>query len=126
MTFSTSMMASSTSAPTAMAMPPSVMLLMDNPQKRSPTMAARSDNGMARSVIAPARRFARNTKVTKTTSRVPSRSASVRLPSASSMKSDCRNSAASSCMPTGRSARISSNTSSRVRVSVSVFTSGWR
>ena len=42
-----------------MAIPPSVMLLIDNPASRTPTTAASSDSGIASSVMAPARRFAR-------------------------------------------------------------------
>ena len=102
MTFSTSTIASSTSAPTAIAMPPRVMLLIDRPAKRRPTMAARSDNGIANSVMVPARRFARNTSVTMMTRMVPSRSAVVRLPSANSMKSAWRKSPASSRIPGGK------------------------
>ena len=59
-TFSTSMIASSTSAPMAIAMPPSVIVLMVASNARRTSTAAASDSGMAVSVIAAARRFARN------------------------------------------------------------------
>ena len=59
--FSTSMIASSTSAPMAIASPPSVMLLMDRPASRRPRTAATSDSGMAMSVMPAARMLARNT-----------------------------------------------------------------
>ena len=51
-TFSTSMIASSTSAPMAIAMPPSVIVLMFAPNARSARTAAASDSGIAVSVIA--------------------------------------------------------------------------
>ena len=120
------MMASSTSAPTAMAIPPSVMLSIDRPARRTPTTAASSDSGIATRVIAPARRFARNSRVTSTTSSVPSRSAPFRFASASSMKSACRNRRESSCIPTGNSDWMASSTRSRSAVNASVLTSGCR
>ena len=49
------MMASSTSAPTAIAMPPSVMVLMVAPNAFRASTAATSDSGIASSVIALAR-----------------------------------------------------------------------
>ena len=61
-TFSTSMIASSTSAPMAIAMPPSVIVLMVAPNARSTSTAAASDSGIAVSVIAAARRLARNNR----------------------------------------------------------------
>ena len=54
------MIASSTSAPMAMAMPPSVIVLIVAPNARSTSTAAASDSGIAVSVIAAARRLARN------------------------------------------------------------------
>ena len=74
-TFSTSMIASSTSAPMAIAMPPSVIVLMPTPNARSASTAAASDSGIAVSVMAPARRFARNSSTITMTRMPPSRSA---------------------------------------------------
>ena len=53
------MIASSTSAPMAIAMPPSVIVLIVAPNARSTRIAAASDSGIAVSVMAAARRFAR-------------------------------------------------------------------
>jgi hypothetical protein len=54
-TFSTTMMASSTSAPSAMAMPPSVMVFRLPPSQVIASTATSSDSGMARSAISVAR-----------------------------------------------------------------------
>jgi len=86
-TFSTSMMASSTSAPMAIARPPSVMVLMPMPNARIVNTAAASDNGIAVSVIAAARALARNSRTTRMTRIPPSRRARTTLSIATSMKS---------------------------------------
>ena len=86
-TFSTSMIASSTSAPIAMAMPPSVIVLMVAPKARSTRMAAASDSGIAVSVMAAARTLARNSRTTTMTRNPPSRRAFRTLSTATSMKS---------------------------------------
>jgi len=49
------MIASSTSAPIAIARPPSVMLLIDNPAMRRPMTAATRDSGMATTLISAVR-----------------------------------------------------------------------
>ena len=58
-TFSTRMTASSTSAPMAMAMPPSVMVLMVAPKDFITSTVTSSESGMAVSVINVARTLAR-------------------------------------------------------------------
>ena len=87
MTFSTSTTASSTSSPIAIANPPNVMLLIVNPSASRPRKAATNENGMANSVMMPARVLARKTITTSTTSRPPYVSASSRFAMATSMKS---------------------------------------
>ena len=59
----------------AIAMPPSVIVLMLAPKARSARTAAASESGMAVSVMAAARRLARNSTTTTTTRMPPSRSA---------------------------------------------------
>ena len=59
----------------AIAMPPSVIVLMVAPNARRTRTAAASDSGIAVSVMAAARRLARNSNTMTTTSRPPSRSA---------------------------------------------------
>jgi hypothetical protein len=102
-TFSTSTIASSTRSPTAMAMPPSVIVLMLAPAARSARNAVASDSGMAVRVIALARRFARNSKTMTTTSTPPSRSARKTLATATSMKSAWRKMRRSIVIPGGSS-----------------------
>ena len=90
-TFSTSMIASSTSSPIAIASPPRLMLLMREAEPISATTAASSESGSASSVIAAARTFIRNTTTTRMTRPAPSSSAVNRLWSDCSMKSALRN-----------------------------------
>ena len=59
----------------AIAMPPSVIVLMVAPKARRTSTAAASDSGIAVSVMAAARRLARKSSTITTTSRPPSRSA---------------------------------------------------
>ncbi len=70
--FSTSMTASSTTSPMAMARPPSVMALRVAPSALSTTIAASSDSGMAVHEIVAVRRSNRNRHSTTTTRTPPS------------------------------------------------------
>jgi hypothetical protein len=112
-TFSTSMMASSTSAPMAIAIPPSVIVLMPTPKARSASTPAASDNGIAVSVIPAARRLARNSSTTTMTRIPPLRSASTTLSTATWMKSDCRKMRRSMVIPGGSSCWSVSSSRSR-------------
>ena len=123
-TFSTSMIASSTSAPIAIAIPPSVIVLMDAPKARSTRIAAASESGIAVSVMAAARRFARNSSTTTTTSSPPLSNALTTLSTATSMKSAWRKILRSILIPSGSSRwSVSSSRSSRA-VSSIVFAPG--
>ena len=122
--FSTSMMASSTSAPTAMAMPPRVMVLMLAPRASSTSTAASSESGIASTVMAVAAALIRKAKTISTTSRAPSRRAVSTLATAKRMKSAWRKSRVSISIPAGRPAWISARTSSSRSVSSRVLASG--
>ncbi len=71
----------------AIAMPPSVIVLMLAPKARSARTAAASESGIAVSVMALALRFERNSSTITTTRMPPSRSAFTTLSTATSMKS---------------------------------------
>ena len=86
-TFSTSIRASSTNAPIAIAIPPKVMPLMDKPRAFNPINVVPSENGIANSAMTLARQLPRNTTTTTTTSRPPKPSASSRFEIAVSTKS---------------------------------------
>ncbi len=73
-TLSTSMMASSTNAPMAMAMPPRLMVLMVKPSQRNARMDTSSASGIASSEMRVLRMFMRNTSSTMTTKMLPSNS----------------------------------------------------
>ena len=112
--FSTSMTASSTTSPIAIARPPSVIVLSVMPKLFSTMTAASNDRGMARHEIAAVRMSKRNRNSTTMTKTPPSSSASRTLRVATSMKVAGRNSVASSSMPcaasTGRSVASVSST----------------
>ena len=118
------MIASSTIAPTAIAIPPSVMLLIVAPVSFIASTAASSDSGIAMSVIDAARKLARNRNTIRTTRMPPSRSARVRLSIAVSMKSAWRKMFRWIAMPAGSDACSSSRTPSRRRVRSSVLAPG--
>jgi hypothetical protein len=101
-TFSTSIIASSTSAPIAIAIPPSVIVFTVIPSSCMAKIATTSDSGMATSEIAVARRFHRKRKRTMTTSTAPSRSAVTTFPMATEMKSDCPEELRVDCHPLGQ------------------------
>ena len=122
--FSTTMIASSTSAPSAMAMPPSVMVLMVAPSAFIDRIAATSDSGMATRVIAVARADSRKANTMATTSTAPSSSALHRLSMETRMKSAWRKMWRSIFMPVGSPAWISSSVASRRSVSSSVLAPG--
>ena len=122
--FSTSMMASSTRAPTAMAMPPRVMVLMLAPMASSTSTAASKDRGIASTVMAVAEALARKAKTMITTSRAPSRRAASTLATANWMKSAWRKSLVSITIPAGRPAWSSANTASRRSVRSRVLAPG--
>ena len=85
------MMASSTSAPMAMAMPPRLMVFSSYPNAQSTMMLAIRDNGMANTEINVVRQFMRNNNRTSVTKKAPSNKVRWRLLMLASMKSDCRN-----------------------------------
>ena len=101
-TFSTSIIASSTSSPIAMARPPRLMVLSVRPKRSIAMTAATSDNGSASSVMTAARTFIRNTTTTRMTRAAPSTNAVKRLSSDCSMKSACLNRSRWICMPCGK------------------------
>ena len=123
-TFSTSMIASSTRAPIAMAIPPSVMVLIVAPNARRTRIAAASDSGMADKVMAAARTFARNSSTITMTSRPPSRRAVTTLSTATSMKSAWRKMRRSIVMPRGSSRCRASSSRSRRPVNSIVLAPG--
>ena len=118
------MIASSTRAPMAIAIPPSVIVLIVAPKARSTRMAAASDSGIAVNVIAAARRFARNSSTMTITRMPPSRSALTTLSTATSMKSACRKILRSIVMPFGSSCWSRSSSRSRRAVSSMVLAPG--
>ena len=101
-TFSTSMIASSTRAPIAMAIPPSVIVLIDAPSSFITKMEVINESGMATIVITVARRLARKRRTMSTTSRAPSPSAETTLSMATWMKSACRKMWRWISMPAGK------------------------
>ena len=72
-TFSTSTIASSTTSPTAIARPPSVIVFTDRPNQYMTIALVKNDSGMAVSVIAVVRRLSRNRNRTRATMIVASR-----------------------------------------------------
>ena len=73
-TFSTSTMASSTSEPMAMAIPPRLMVLMVSPMKCKVSMETSSERGSVTSEMTVVRTLARNRNKTMTTKMPPSKS----------------------------------------------------
>lgn len=82
-------MASSTSEPMAMAIPPRLIVLMVNPNPFSVRMAVSSDSGRATSEMRVTRPFMRKKKSTTTTNRAPSHSEWAMLSMELSIKRDC-------------------------------------
>ena len=71
-TFSTSIMASSTKSPIAIAIPPKLMVLIVNPNHFKVRMATINEIGIATSEITVARQFIKNKKRMMITKAVPS------------------------------------------------------
>jgi hypothetical protein len=122
--FSTAMIASSTSAPIAIAMPPRVMVLMLLPSACRTRTAVSSESGSATSVIRLARALKRKATTTSPTIAAPSSRARVVLRVEFSMKTACRKSCLLMCIPSGSVVCSSSSTLSRRAVSSSVFAPG--
>ena len=118
--FSMSMMASSTTTPTATARPARTIVFTDAPRSVSTTPAATSESGIATRLMNAAFHSYRKAISTSTTSAQPSSSASLRLWIASSMKLAGRKIVSSSSTPC-RPGRRSSRASSTPRVTASVF-----
>ena len=90
-TFSTSMIASSTTSPMAMARPPIVMELRLTPNHFNTITPANSDVGIARKLMNDARKFIRKMNRITVTMMPPSKSAFFKLRIEPSMKSAWRN-----------------------------------
>ena len=86
-TFSTSTLASSTSEPMAMAMPPRLMVLMVSPRRCSTMRVTMMDSGSATSEMRVVRTSIRKKKRTMMTNIAPTNSDSCRLEMERSMKS---------------------------------------
>jgi hypothetical protein len=108
----------------AMAMPPSVIVLIVAPNAFRVSAAVTSDSGIARRVMRLARRFPRNRSTVTTTRMPPSRSASSTFRTATAMKSAWRKIRRSIVIPSGSVARISSSVASKAFVRASVLAPG--
>ena len=89
-TFSTSTIASSTSEPMAIAMPPRLIVLMVSPKRWSVSSETMSERGMVTSEITVVRTFMRKSRSTMTTKMPPSKSAFFTLSMALLMKRSWR------------------------------------
>ena len=123
-TFSTSMMASSTSEPMAMAIPPRLIVLIVSPNASSTKTATRSDNGSAISEMTVVRKFIRKMNRMMMTNIAPSISDFWMLSIELSMNRDWRKMSVETWMSDGRLSRISSSVLSRFSVSSSEFVLG--
>ena len=121
--FSMSMMASSTTTPTAITNPARIMVLMVAPRMYSTRAPAISDSGIATTLINAARHSKRNAPSTRMTSRHPISKALVRFLSASSMKVAGRKMWASISIP-GRPGFSAARAASTPRVTSSVLAHG--
>ena len=115
------MIASSTRAPIAIAMPPSVMVFTVPPRTRIAMIANASERGIATTEISVVRTFHRNSSRMAITKKAPSRKAWITFSTASEIKSACRKIFRSSVIPSGSSPAISSSSASILRVSSSVL-----
>ena len=97
--FSTSMMASSTTTPTATTRPASTITFTVAPARSSTSSAATRDSGMAIRLMNAVRHSNRKATMIKATSRMPSRIARVRLSIDCSMKVAGRKIVVSTSMP---------------------------
>ena len=123
-TFSTSMIASSTITPMAIAIPPRVMVLMVISKNSNTNTEVISASGMAVREIIVVRKFARKSSRIITTSIAPSRRASITLSMARSIKSACRKMWLLIVNPSGRFCSIWASVSSTRSVSSRVLVSG--
>ncbi len=109
-------MASSTSEPMAMAMPPRLMVLMVCPVRRMTMTVMSSDRGMAVSEMSVTRPFIRNTSSTRTTKKAPSMREFLMLFIELSMKRDCRKISVDTSTSSGKPALSSAMVASSVSV----------
>src|SRR5262245_6026968 len=121
--FSMSMMASSTTTPTAMTNPARTMVLIVVPRTYNTSAPAISDNGIATTLMSAARHSYRKAPRTTITSRQPMSSALARLCKASSMKVAGRKIWASMSTPC-RPGLSAASASSTPRVTSSVLAHG--
>ena len=108
----------------AIAMPPSVIVLIVMPSSFMAKIATTSESGIATMEMAVARRFQRKTKRMITTKIAPSRSAATTLCTATVMKSACRKSRECTIMPFGSVFCMSTSSRSIRSVSSRVFAPG--
>ena len=123
-TFSTSMIASSTSSPIATARPPSVITLIDMPAAHSTTSATPRLSGSAVSVISVVRTSSKNSIRMIATKIAASRSTSSRLLTDSWMKSACRMTLGLTSIPAGMVFFAVASCASMASVSASVLVPG--
>ena len=121
--FSMSMMASSTTTPTATANPASTIVLIVDPVRSSTMAAVASDSGMASRLISAARHWNRKASSTNTTRMQPRITDRLRLWIAVSMNAACRKMAVSTWMPCRPGARVARACSTPL-VTCSVFAPG--
>ena len=94
-------MASSTSAPIAMARPPSVMVLIDRPSAWNTSAVTRMETGIAVSEMSVVRRLSRKANSTTATMIAPSRSASSTFSIEDSMNAACLKMISGAATPAG-------------------------
>ena len=116
-------MASSTTIPTAMANPDSVMTLIEKPCQISTMTDITSDNGIAVNAIKAVRKLKRKTAKTTVTKIAPSRRASFTVSTARRIRSACTYSRLI-LIPSGREVSSELKTDSTLSVKASVFTPG--
>ena len=122
--FSTSMIASSTTTPTAITNPARIIVLRVAPRASSTSPPATRDSGMATRLIRAVRHSNRKAASTIITSTHPRTRARVRLSKASWMKSAGRKIDESISRP-GRPGRSSASAASTSRVACSVLAHGY-
>ena len=122
--FSTPITASSTRAPIAIAIPPSVIVLMEIPVSLNAKIAVAKESGIARTEMSVLRPLHRKRKRISTTRMAPSLSAPRTFSIATSMKLACRKIPRLISRPGGSSLSICSSVASIRFVSWRVFVSG--
>ena len=121
--FSMSMIASSTTTPTATANPASTIVLIVDPASSSTIAAVTSDSGIASRLTSAARHWNKNASSTNTTRMQPRSTDRPRLWIAVSMNAACRKMPASTWMPR-RPGASSASAWSTPLVTCSVFAPG--